>query len=296
MIRGNVITKKHQRSAIFTLAGGFIIGAALIVFGACRMTCAGDLAIESRNWPSTNGVVVSCGISKTSGGRELAVKYRYSVNGRRYTGTRIAFDRPYYWRDREQTTPGERSRERASTNKAQRKYPKGSTVKVWYKKSSPKESVLEQSHFAMVLLSNGGFLFFGCFVIFIFAGILFRKRTWDVLRGETPSLERLLARHKVTAANIRKILVGRDDGGGTILPEYCLEEPAQIARFWREVLTTAVVTENYNPPDVRLLHLHSDTSRDRPAIVLRINGSGAVLMENIGAHYLYRCDISSWRP
>ncbi len=140
-------------------------GAAIFLLAGLWLTWSAfrDLVLQraSRHWPSIQGDVVSATIrdmpTTTSRGETQTsylpkIEYAYSVRGRRYTASRIAFG-------------GQRmlpSREEADV--VTNKYPEGGHVQVYYDPASPGTAVLEPAHvrntfpwlFAGVLFFGGG--------------------------------------------------------------------------------------------------------------------------------------------
>ncbi len=123
-----------RSSPVVILAG--LSFAALVVAASAWLVWEGvrDLrvAIESREWPSTRGVVVQSKVSRERGGwlgrkSRVDIEYRYMVGDRAYAAARVAFG--------------------AGASQTSRqvvyKYPAGSEVTIHYMKHAPGIAVLE---------------------------------------------------------------------------------------------------------------------------------------------------------
>ncbi len=130
-------------------------------------------AKASENWPSVTGTILSSDVSshrstsgsgskkKTSTVYEASISYKYEVDGKSYTSSRI--------------TAGDYSS--SSSKRAYRmvnKYPKGSNATVYYNPDEPYISVLEPGTTFMSYLPFGMGLLFGFVGIMVFLGGIFR--------------------------------------------------------------------------------------------------------------------------
>ena len=112
--------------------------------------------IGTRNWESADGIVENSYVSTSTGGEGgttycLHVDYRYTVDGRTYSGDRISYS-------------ADNSCNSWSAN-SDDDYPEGKKITVYYDPSNPSESVLLSG------LSGIDF-FICCFFIFPLVGLL----------------------------------------------------------------------------------------------------------------------------
>ena len=118
-------------------------------------------ASDSRNWPSTNGVVLSSDVHTTydHSDEDSSVKYRakvvysYQVAGQEYQAERV--------RALEGSSNSSR---RARANAA--KYPQGEAVRVYYHPQKPDQCLLEPG------IKPGDFLALGVTLVFVVIGVL----------------------------------------------------------------------------------------------------------------------------
>ncbi|MBE9029957.1 DUF3592 domain-containing protein [filamentous cyanobacterium LEGE 11480] len=107
-------------------------GIICVIFGMKH--CA--QAIASRNWPRTLGTITRSHLETFRSGPNfpryaLYLRYTYCVNGRDYIGHRVRF-RPFW-----------NVRDRRYMETFTQRYPKGSSVEIFYAPSQPKVAILE---------------------------------------------------------------------------------------------------------------------------------------------------------
>jgi hypothetical protein len=108
-----------------------VVGA--IGFGAWMIAHEGSLAEESAGWPWVQGTVLSSSASVGGGYRSpitygVAIRYRFTVDGHTYEGSRTAFN-PQFSRQGSQAMADS--------------HPPGSNVLVYYRPGEPETCVLE---------------------------------------------------------------------------------------------------------------------------------------------------------
>ena len=137
--------KISLRSAPAVILAGLSL-AALVVAASTWLVWEGvrDLRVanQSRDWPSTRGVVVRSEVSRERG---VDIQYRYTVGDRAYAATRVAFGAG------------------ASQTSTQviHKYPSGSEVNIHYMKDAPGIAVLEPGGSVWTL----GLVFYTCLLL-----------------------------------------------------------------------------------------------------------------------------------
>jgi hypothetical protein len=100
------------------------------------------LALQSRNWPKANATVTRCELRQTPGFRRQAsldFAYQYTIDGKKFTGTRVKFG----------DFLGAHVREAITT--AQR-YQQGKKVTIYYHPKNPQLSVIETRPAGYLLL------------------------------------------------------------------------------------------------------------------------------------------------
>ncbi|MEQ1662301.1 MAG: DUF3592 domain-containing protein [Thiobacillus sp.] len=117
---------------------GFLTFAALLnvaisVLSVQQAVSDALIAIASKNWQETSGVIVSSAVEESLNGRfgrvfHPRVTYQYTVDGKKYTGTRVSITIPV-------TEAGE-------AHAISAKYFPGSSVTVYFQTTSPSESSL----------------------------------------------------------------------------------------------------------------------------------------------------------
>lgn len=116
-----------------TLVPSLIV--ALGVLGGGYAWYSRSRALESRNWPTTSGRIVSAELEQhsASGGATFRahVTYTYEVAGKAYSGSRAAFG------DRVSTSSRGIAERRVAA------YTRGSLVTVYYDPAAPEKSVLQ---------------------------------------------------------------------------------------------------------------------------------------------------------
>jgi len=139
-----------------------------IAVGGGLMISSGQKILEGRraaHWPHTTGTVLSAESKDTSDeGREIVVRYSYTVDGRALEGTTV---HPTY---------GGSSVEDAHQGLEQLLTP-GKKVRVYYRKDAPDRSTLSVGFFSGSLA-----LFFGG-MLFAAAGLGFLLTFWFALAG-----------------------------------------------------------------------------------------------------------------
>lgn len=134
--------------------GGIIFLAVLFAFFVFLLIYGGKKAIQSNQWQSVKGRIISSEISERRTESEQGSKfirsakvvYQYSVNNKRYTSTRISFWKKTY------------------AEISIKRYPAGKRVVVYYAPKNPKESVLDKG------LSIGFYVL--AFIMLFFASLL----------------------------------------------------------------------------------------------------------------------------
>ncbi|MFN3491793.1 MAG: DUF3592 domain-containing protein [Anaerolineales bacterium] len=107
----------------------FIIGAFILIGGLLELF----RAISSKTWSATQGVITHVGHYSTRKSSGVPVFfYDYTVNGEKYTGSRIVFGGGLLGVIHYKFIQSE-----------MQQYKEGQTVTVYYKESSPKNSVLQ---------------------------------------------------------------------------------------------------------------------------------------------------------
>ncbi len=101
------------------------LGVCLVVLGVWTRSAS----LRSRHWPSTPGVISASYVSVRSGGKSRTgtIEYRYTVEGRTYTGSLLSFGKTLF--------------ESESTTVA--RYPQGAQVDVFYDPKDPALAVLD---------------------------------------------------------------------------------------------------------------------------------------------------------
>ena len=122
-------TKRFYFCRIFPIPFA-LIGAIILFVGTQSL----QRSYESVNWPSASGIVVSSEIDKRRKNNgttySAEILYDYTVDGEAFSSNRVSYG------DLGSSNP---SRARKIVNR----YPKGSTVEVYYMPGKPEESVLE---------------------------------------------------------------------------------------------------------------------------------------------------------
>lgn len=119
-------------------AGFVLIGAVVTIWGLSTLADAED----SATWPGVRGIVVRSDVdhspaSRTRMGERVPehftphVHYEFSVDGKKYVGTRINFDAGY------------RTRDKVEAQRYVERYRKGNRVYVYYDPEGPARCVLE---------------------------------------------------------------------------------------------------------------------------------------------------------
>lgn len=148
----------------------FIIGIIFIAVGGCIAFFFGkpilDKAKASESWPSTQGTVLSSEVvrSRDSDGDTMYaadVVYSYSVNDQIYESSQIKIG------------PKSKSSSSSGAYKVRNKYPKGSTVTVYYDPNAPEEAALEAGvSFNSYIILMIGLVFFGVGCLIVLGKIL----------------------------------------------------------------------------------------------------------------------------
>jgi len=113
--------------AVFMLLGG----SALLAFGAYRLY----YGYASKKWPTTQGLVLLSHVKKGRGSKsnrttyKAVVSYSYKVKNKTYEGSRVSFG------------DGASSNHKVAC-KLVDMFPKGKTIKVYYKPEDPENAVL----------------------------------------------------------------------------------------------------------------------------------------------------------
>lgn len=130
-------------------------------------------SIMSKSWPTVQGTIVASNVSSrwNPGGAKgfytyyPIIRYKYKVNGSIYTNDRISYHR--------------KSSDRQWANKIVAKYPKDSSVQVFYQLDDPQNSVLEPgAKFSLQTISSL-IIFIISFAIFIYGYKRWRIACWD---------------------------------------------------------------------------------------------------------------------
>ncbi len=125
-----------------------LFGGGFLLLGlVCLSWSVPDLwqGMRSYTWPSVNGrvIFVSNGTNRTSTeavlGKRPPLLYEYSVQGRRYIGSRIAFD-------------GLQHRGRSARKRIGQKYTRGDAVKVYHNPRQARSSTLAKGLGAFILI------------------------------------------------------------------------------------------------------------------------------------------------
>lgn len=146
--------------------------AALAIGFVCELYGKRDLsyAIESINWPGTQGVIIESRVWEHSDEDfspeyDPEIKYSYKVNGRVYINDAVNYDR---------VNRGEEWAKNVISD-----YPQGHIVTVYYKPDNPEFSVLERGVSASTIFP----VYFG-YVSMIFSIVYFLARSlWSLRRG-----------------------------------------------------------------------------------------------------------------
>jgi Protein of unknown function (DUF3592) len=134
-----------------------LVGVAAIIRAASSLKQAG----RSENWPGVQGKIIESRIDKQnkleydaadSTTYTPVVRYTYSLQGKEYTGERVAF--------------GMTNKNRNPASELVKRYPLDELVMVYYNPEKPEEAVLERA-------SGSGWLQIGIGVALILAGIYF---------------------------------------------------------------------------------------------------------------------------
>ena len=152
------VRSKADRPLIFLMLGMFMAGVVLMAWGGYEIKGSR----ESGSWPSTQGTITSSGMSKrttrdsnhrTRISYYPKVAYRYQIQGRPYTGSRIEFG-------------GERGGDQKWAQKIVNKYPAGKKVDVYYNPQDLQYAILEAGFtWSSLLIFLSGILFFAIGVL-----------------------------------------------------------------------------------------------------------------------------------
>ena len=154
---------KKTKNLIIVMLAMFAAGIFMLARGGYEIKGAHGTG----NWPSTTGKITSSSVrketrresNKTSTVYYPSVQYRYQIDGRPYTSSRIAF--------------GNASGGRKSfAQDVAEKYPSGQKVTVYYDPDDPQYAILETG-----FTWNSIFIFLGG-IVFFAAGILCLKTYW----------------------------------------------------------------------------------------------------------------------
>ncbi|MCX7429306.1 MAG: DUF3592 domain-containing protein [Planctomycetia bacterium] len=134
-----------------------LLGSPMIVF-----TAYGNYtnAKASATWPSVEGLITRSEVEELGFGRkrtfQARIQYRYQVNGRRYSGSRVQF-------------ANTRGGGESAAQSLVQQYPAHSTQKVFFDPADPSSSVLEpgSTSLGLILLSVGPLLAVGFALFFI---------------------------------------------------------------------------------------------------------------------------------
>jgi hypothetical protein len=151
-------TKSGRDLGILALAM-FAAGIFLLAWGGYELKGAH----ESRNWPSTQGTIISSQVSKqtrrdTKTRRTVItyyprVQYWYQVSGKRYISNRIEFG-------------GASGGMQSMAEKVVKRYPSGQKVTVYYNPTDSQYAILEAGFtWSALFIFLGGIVFFGIGVI-----------------------------------------------------------------------------------------------------------------------------------
>jgi len=159
-----------------------VVGA--IGYGAWMIVHEGRLAEESASWPSVQGTVLSSSASVGGGYRSpttygVAIRYRFTVDGRTFEGRRTAFSPQFSWQGSQAMVDS---------------HTPGSSVLVYYRPEDPETCVLEpggraETWVAVVLALTG-------VVIAALAGFMTKFALW------MSRLPRMRAAQEVTRVRI----------------------------------------------------------------------------------------------
>ena len=147
--------KARDKKLLILMLAMFAAGFGLLAYGIYEL----QGALASRGWPQTEGSIIAASINKRSHRdsdhrTRIAyfpqVRYRYLVNGRPYTSTRIEFGM------------GESGGRQEWAQKVVNRYPLGKNVVVHYKSQDPSYAVLEVGlSWRSLALAAGGVCFLG---------------------------------------------------------------------------------------------------------------------------------------
>ncbi|MEE9258127.1 MAG: DUF3592 domain-containing protein [Nitrospinaceae bacterium] len=119
-----------------------------------------QLAVESKHWPATDGMIIKSGWQTDPDKRDFAIiEFLYEVNNEEYTSGRVSFNS-----------------QRIYQKELMEQYKPGNPVSVYYLSSDPQLSVLEPGNpeavFGMKMLIRSGYILAGLFGTWL----IFRKR------------------------------------------------------------------------------------------------------------------------
>ena len=125
------------------MASSALIGGCLLIYGVFQRR---RVAL-SREWPQTIGTITQASVVRDTGpdsqGYAISLVYEYTVDGRRFTGTRIGFRQRWYAR-----------KKRAELEA--RRYPVSAAVAVFYDSANPRDAVLNrESADSGILIASG---------------------------------------------------------------------------------------------------------------------------------------------
>ncbi len=145
-----------------------LVGATISVLGVRGLV----LAIASKQWPSAEGTIISSSVEESHGTDSnhrpttfyhVRISYRFVVDGRNYSGNRVAFG---------DIGRGDPKYSRAVVSR----YPRGKNVVVFYRAGDPPECLLEPGVHAQALILPGiGFLLLGLGVVFFRMALSHRR-------------------------------------------------------------------------------------------------------------------------